>query len=153
MYLLELVTFFSFSVIHFHWFSRYLAGDASGSDSGEDNADDDDDQPDENSNTESERQEDVDEKFDESKYRKKVDAFKAKFTERFRILKETNSDILPVYSNPKQKPVQQQTERPKDAAEFICQEPGCGKICASSAGLKNHARKHCCDGRQTTATH
>ena len=57
---------------------------------------------------------------DESKYRKKADAFKAKFTERFRILKETNPDILPVYSNPKQKPVQQQTEQPKDAAEFIC---------------------------------
>ena len=79
--------------------------------------------------------------------------FQSKVYGALRILKETNPDILPVYSNPKQKPVQQQTERPKDVAEFICQEPGCGKICASSAGLKNHARKHCRDGRQTTATH
>ena len=130
--------------------SRYLAGDASDSDSGEDSADDDDDEPDENSNIESESRED--EKFDESKYRRKVDAFKAKFTERFRILKETNPDILPVYSNPKQKPAQQLAEQPKDAAEFTCQEPGCGKICSSSGGLKNHARKHR-RGRQTTATH
>lgn len=84
--------------------------------------------------------------------RRKVDAFKAKFTERFRILKETNPDILPVYSNPKQKPAQQLAEQPKDAAEFTCQEPGCGKICSSSGGLKNHARKHR-RGRQTTATH
>ena len=36
--------------------------------------------------------------------RKKVDALKAKFTERFRTLKETNPEILPVYTNPKQKP-------------------------------------------------
>ena len=53
------------------------------------------------SNTESESRED---EFDESKHRKKVDALKAKFKERFRILKETNPEILPVYSNPKQKP-------------------------------------------------
>ena len=36
-----------------------------------------------------------DEKFDESKYRKK--GWRSKFTERFRILKETNPEILPVY--------------------------------------------------------
>ena len=82
--------------------SRYLAGDASDSDSGEDSADDDDDEPEENSNTKSQSRED--EKFDESKYRKKDDALKAKFTERFRILKETNPEILPLYPNPKQKP-------------------------------------------------
>ena len=85
----------------------------------------------------------------------KVDALKvkAKFTERFRILKEMNPEILPVYSNPKQKPVQQQAEQPKDAAEFACQEPGCGKICSSSGGLKNHTRKYRRGGRQTTAIH
>ena len=82
--------------------SRYLAGDASDSDSGENSADDDDDEPEENSNTKSQSRED--EKFDESKYRKKDDALKAKFTERFRILKETNPEILPLYPNPKQKP-------------------------------------------------
>ena len=130
--------------------SRYLAGDASDSDSGEDSADDDDDEPEENSNTKSQSRED--EKFDESKYRKKDDALKAKFTERFRILKETNPEILPVYPNTKQKPAQQQAEQPKDAAEFTCQEPGCGKICSSSRGLKNHARKHRRGGRRTTAT-
>ena len=116
--------------------SRYLAGDASDSDSGEDSADDDDDEPEEKSNTESESRED--EKFDESKYRKKVDALKAKLTERYRTLKETNPEILPVYTNPKQKPAQQQAEQPKDVAEFKCQEPGCGKICSSSGGLKEH---------------
>lgn len=138
-------------VIHFHaLISRYLAGNASDSDSGEDSADDDDDEPEENSR-ECESQED--EKFDESKYRKKVDVLKAKFTERFRILKKTNPDILPLYSNPKQKPEEQQPEQPKDAAEFTCKEPGCGKICSSSAGLKNHARKHRRGGRQTTAVH
>ena len=129
--------------------SRYLAGDASDSDSEEDSADDDDDEPEQNSNTESESRED--EKFDESKHRKKVDALKAKFTERFRILKETNPEILPVYANPKQKPAQKPAEQPKDAAEFTYQEPGCGKICSSSGGLKNHARKHRRGGRQTTA--
>ena len=106
-------------------------------------------EPEENSNTESKSRED--EKFDESKYRKKVDVLKAKFTERFRILKEANPEILPVYSNPKQKPGQQQAEQPKDAAEFTCQEPGCGKIRLSSGGLKNHTRNHRRDGRQTTA--
>lgn len=152
MCLLELVTFYTFCH-SFPLISRYLAGDASDSHSGEDSADDDDDEPDENSNTESQSREE--EKFDESKYRKKVDAFKAKLTERFRILKEANPEILPVYPNPKQKPAaaQQQTEQPKDAAEFLCQEPGCGKICSSSAELKNHARKHRHDDRQTTATH
>ena len=148
IYLLELVSFCHL----FPLISRYLAGDASDSDSGEeDSADDDDDEPDENSNTESESRED--EKFDESKYRKKVDVIKVKFTERFRILKETNPDILPVYPNPKQKPVQHQAEQPKNAAEFRCQEPGCGKICSSSGGLKNHARKHLRGGRQATANH
>ena len=46
------------------------------------------------------------EKFDESDYRKKADSLKAKSTERFRILKETNPEILPVYPvylNPKTK--------------------------------------------------
>ena len=130
--------------------SRYLAGDASDSDPGEDSADDDDNEPEEKSSTESESRED--EKFDESKYRKKVDALKAKFTERFQTLKETNQAILPVYTNPKQKPAQQ-AEQPKDAAEFTCQEPGCRKICSSSGGLKNHARKHRRGGQQTTAIH
>lgn len=138
--------------MHFY-ISRYLAGYGSDSDSeDEDSTDDDDDEPEENSNRESESRED--EKFDESKYWKKVvDVLKAKFTERFRILKKTNPDILPLYSNPKQKPEEQQPEQPKDAAEFTCKEPGCGKICSSSAGLKNHARKHRRGGRQTTAVH
>ena len=83
----------------------------------------------------------------------KVDALKANFTERFRILKETNPEILPVYSNPKQKPAKQLAEQPKDAAEFTCQEPGCGKICSPSGGLKNHTRKHRRGGRQATAIH
>ena len=132
--------------------SRYLAGDASDSDSGgEDSADDDDGEPEENSNTETESREE--EKFDETKYRKKVDVLKAKLTERFRLLKETNPEILPVYSNPKQKPAQQQEEQSKDAAEFTCQEPGCGRICSSAGGLKNHTRKHRRDGGQTTAIH
>ena len=126
----DLLIFHSFPLI-----SRYLSGDASDSDSGEDCADDDNDEPEENSNTKSESREN--EKFDESDYRKKADSLKAKSTERFRILKETNPEILPVYLNPKKKPVQKQAEQPKDAAEFTCQEPGCGKICSKPVTPEN----------------
>ena len=86
----DLLIFHSFPLI-----SRYLSGDASDSDSGEDCADDDNDEPEKNSNTKSESREN--EKFDESDYQKKADSLKAKSTEHFRILKETNLEILPVY--------------------------------------------------------
>ena len=129
--------------------SRYLAGDASDSDSEEDSADDDDDEPEEKSNTESESRED--EKFDKSKYRKKVDALNAKFTERFRTLKETNPEILPVYTNPKQKPAQQQAEQPKECSRIYMSRTWMRN--SSSGGLKNHARKHRRGGQQTTAIH
>lgn len=82
-----------------------------------------------------------------SEYQKKVDELKVKTTERFRILKEANgTQVLPVYTNQKQKPEQPQADA-EDKQQFKCGEPGCGKICSSSAGLKNHARKH---NRQTS---
>ena len=94
----DLLIFHSFPLI-----SRYLSGDVSDSDSGEDCADDDNDEPEDNTKSESRENE----KFDESDdYRKKADSLKAKSTERFRILKETNPEILPVYPvylNPKTK--------------------------------------------------
>ena len=139
----DLLIFHSFPLI-----SRYLSGDASDSDSGEDCADNDNDEPEENSNTKSESREN--EKFDESDYRRKADSLKAKSTERFRILKETNPEILPVYPvylNPKTKTSAKTGEQPKDAAEFTCQEPGCGKICSSS---RQKTSTRC---RQKTATH
>ena len=93
----DLLIFHSFPLI-----SRYLSGDVSDSDSGEDCADDDNDEPEDKTKSESRENE----KFDESDYRKKADSLKAKSTERFRILKETNPEILPVYPvylNPKTK--------------------------------------------------
>lgn len=69
-----------------------------------------------------------------------------KFVERFRILEEANPiQILPIYANANQKPpVQPRTEEPRarDVPQFRYQDPGCGKICSSSGGLKNHARTH-----------
>ena len=94
----DLLIFHSFPLI-----SRYLSGDVSDSDSGEDCADDDNDEPEDNTKSESRENE----KFDESDdYRKKADSLQARSTERFRILKETNPEILPVYPvylNPKTK--------------------------------------------------
>ena len=141
--------------ISFPLISRYLAGDARDSDSGDESGGDEDDDEPESPNGESENQDD--DKLDNSKYKKKVDDIKAKFAERFRILKEKNpTQILPVYTNPKQKPpVQPRTEEPRarDVPQFRCQEPGCGKICSSSGGLKNHARTHRRDRQSLTASH
>lgn len=144
----------SFVNFPFPLISRYLAGDASDSDSGDESGgDEDDDEPEESPKGESENQDD--DKLDDSKYKKKVDDIKAKFAERFRILEERNpTQIFPVYTNPKQKPsVQPQTEEPRDVPQFRCQEPGCGKICSSSAGLKNHTRTHRRDRQSLTASH
>ena len=129
--------------ISFPLISRYLAGDASDSDSADESSgDEDDDEPEDSSKGESENPDD--DKLDDSKYRKKVDEIKVKFAEHFQILEETNPvQILPVYANAKQKPsAQPQTEEPRDVPQFRCQEPGCGKICSSSGGLKNHTRTH-----------
>ena len=117
-----------------NFISTYLAGDASESDSGDEDVD----EPEESPKGESENQDD--DKLDDSKYRKKVDYIKAKFAERFRILKETNpTQILPVYANTKQRPpVQLQTEEPRarDVPQLRCQEQRSRKICSSSGGLK-----------------
>ena len=142
--------------ISFPLISRYLAGDASDSDSGDESSgDDDDDEPEDSPKGESENQ-DNDNLYD-SKYRKKVDEIKAKFAERFQILEKTNpTQIFPVYANAKQKPSSTpQTEEPRarDLPQFRCQEPGCGRICSSSGGLKNHTRTHARDRQSLTATH
>lgn len=87
-YLLELVSFcHSFPLI-----SKYIAGDASNSDSEDDDgADDDDNEPEENSNRESEveRSRSLTNPSTGKSY-----VLKAKFPERFRILKETSPEIL-----------------------------------------------------------
>ena len=140
--------------ISFPLISRYLAGDASDSDSGDESGgDENDDEPQESPKGESENPDD--DKLDDSKYRKKVDKIKAKFAERFQILEETNPvQILPVHANAKQKrSAQPQTEEPRDVPQFRREEPGCGKICSSSGGLKNHTRTHRRNRQSLNVTH
>jgi len=107
------------------------------------------DEPEENSNRKSESQED--EKFEESKYWKKVDVLKAKFTEHLQILKEMNLEILPVYPNPKQKPVHKTGGVAQACGRIYMSRTLMRKDLVIVRKLKNHARKHRRGGQQTTA--
>lgn len=83
---------------------------------------------------------------DQKKAQRGSQRINVKFVERFRILEEGNPiQFLPIYANANQKPpVQPRTEEPRarDVPQFRYQDPGCGKMCSSSGGLKNHARTH-----------
>ena len=142
--------------------SRYLAGDASDSDSGDESGgDEDDDESEETPKGQSENQDN--DKLDDSKYRKKVYEIKAKW------MKSRQSGALPNFRGNKsnadpssvrecqnrnrQRNHRQRSPGPGMYRNFDVRNQGCGKICSSSEGLKNHTRTQHRDRQSSTAIH